>query len=399
MNSVNPFPSLLDQQVSVLEGTPKGGDSSRRAKKHRTIYVPLGDNPVDFFLRSREMARLEWGGALGASYIHDIARNYRLGRLMQMAGVEVQDTPPFLMDHMAITDIRSAAKAYFEQVGFAEEEHTTLGLYHPQLAEIEQTVDGLDWRDPNSAQVLANHLQNLFPDTPSHHEYGGDGDARDRYWKYMAQKKLTQTQKDILATLGGAGAYYASLNEKNIWCPMVVKTPPLIQRLRSLLSPGHRMNPRTRLTGLRVRRPSRLLQDGRAFLKAQRGGSLLIDNSGSMSIPQYQLVEFLAQNPASTIASYNSNGQVGALCILAKNGKLSKQIHSSGSGNGVDGPALDWLSRQTKPRLWVSDGAVTGMGDVCGANLALECAAIMIRHQISRVNDLGDAARWFSRKR
>jgi len=34
-----------------------------------------------------------------------------------------------------------------------------------------------------------------------------------------------------------------------------------------------------------------------------------------------------------------------------------------GSGNVVDGPALAWLARQPRPRIWFCDGAVTGIGD------------------------------------
>lgn len=34
-----------------------------------------------------------------------------------------------------------------------------------------------------------------------------------------------------------------------------------------------------------------------------------------------------------------------------------------GSGNIVDGPALEWLNKQPGPRVWVCDGGVTGCND------------------------------------
>ena len=53
----------------------------------------------------------------------------------------------------------------------------------------------------------------------------------------------------------------------------------------------------------------------------------------------------------------------------------------------MDLPALEWLSRQAEPRLWVSDGGVTGVGDEGCARLRERCFAIARRGRITRVDD------------
>ena len=58
------------------------------------------------------------------------------------------------------------------------------------------------------------------------------------------------------------------------------------------------------------------------------------------------------------------------------------------SGNVVDGPALHWLSQQKSPRVWVSDGEVTGVNDRTGANLSLDVKILTNRARIRRVPTL-----------
>ena len=148
------------------------------------------------------------------------------------------------------------------------------------------------------------------------------------------------------------------------------------------------------------------------------GGTLLIDVSGSMGWSHAQTLALIEATPAMTIAVYSSNGRLdkpggidqhrmlrwsqanphaghddmmrfmrdnqvsgGLLTIIAQHGKLvgpNYKLHGNhtddecaghGGGNEVDGPALSWLARQSQPRVWFSDGQVTGAGEVGSSQL------------------------------
>lgn len=117
--------------------------------------------------------------------------------------------------------------------------------------------------------------------------------------------------------------------------------------------------------GANPRYPHRLLTDGKVFSRKKKssGGSVLIDDSGSMSWTTEQLVEILEEAPAVNIAAYSGHSGRGELVILAENGRYAdmglNENHPSGGDNLVDLPALEWLASQPKPRLWVSDTMIT----------------------------------------
>jgi len=186
------------------------------------------------------------------------------------------------------------------------------------------------------------------------------------------------------------------------WGPMNILAPPLIHSCRNL--PGM---PKRKLvcgyTGA-FRFPSRALlpaADGRAFmLRRPRGahrGTLLIDCSGSMSkqVTHDRLMAVLACSPSTTIGLYAGGlaNRSGSLLIAAQNGMYaSREVVDNWphSGNVVDGPALQWLSRQKTPRVWVSDGGVTGLNDRDAINLQIEADTIVATGHIRRVPTLDD---------
>jgi hypothetical protein len=186
------------------------------------------------------------------------------------------------------------------------------------------------------------------------------------------------------------------------WGPMEILAPPLTLRCRNI--PG--MKKRKLACGYTgaFRFPSRALlpaADGRAFThwqsRSARHGTLLIDCSGSMSerVTHDRLMAVLARTPITTIGLYagRPGDQSGSLLIAARNG-----LHSASdvidnwthTGNVVDGPALEWLARQRTPRVWVSDGEVTGLDDRAGANLQVEVDKLTITARIRRVETLDD---------
>lgn len=151
--------------------------------------------------------------------------------------------------------------------------------------------------------------------------------------------------------------------------------------------------------------PYRLPVDGRIFVRKKRiiGGTVLVDGSGSMSLGAEQLEGILAAAPAATIAIYCGRGKKGTLTIVASRGRviskegLARARH--GSGNVVDGPALRWLAQQSEPRVWVSDGAVTGVNDRPTIDLWAEATLICRNHRITRVEKADAVTRFLKTSR
>jgi hypothetical protein len=137
--------------------------------------------------------------------------------------------------------------------------------------------------------------------------------------------------------------------------------------------------------------PYRLILDGRIFCRKQRvkGGTVLIDNSGSMSFSSDHLERIVEAAPGAVVACYSGNSSTGELTIVAERGRMASKLDLAGvpnpGGNVVDGPALRWLAAMPGPRVWVSDGFVTGVGDRAAINLYDESRAICRQASIKRV--------------
>ena len=146
----------------------------------------------------------------------------------------------------------------------------------------------------------------------------------------------------------------------------------------------------------------RLLIDGKIFRHTRRGkgGSVLIDASGSMQLDNEAIQKILNAAPGCVVAVYSGNTHDGVLRVLAQDGRqVDKQFIGApaGGSNVVDGPALQWLSKQAKPRIWVSDGQVTGVHDRMSAINTLECVGLTRRHQIAQEKDMGKAVKLLAR--
>jgi hypothetical protein len=135
----------------------------------------------------------------------------------------------------------------------------------------------------------------------------------------------------------------------------------------------------------------RLPIDGRIFSRSrsQKGGTVLIDGSGSMSFSPAELERIVTTAPAATVAVYSGHGRQGTLTVVARKGRMATadgiQTSRCGSGNIVDGPALEWLAQQPAPRMWVSDGWVTGCHDQTSIDLSADVLRICTHADITRV--------------
>lgn len=149
-----------------------------------------------------------------------------------------------------------------------------------------------------------------------------------------------------------------------IWVPMDIARPELTRENRCRV----RRRGGASTTGLFPRHLSRWYVD-RAILETvgtNRGGTLLLDVSGSMSWARDRTLKMIEKFPALTIAAYSSHASGvsrGVLTILARSGRLVSENDAweslHGGENVCDGAALSWLAKQPGPRVWFSDGAVT----------------------------------------
>lgn len=96
------------------------------------------------------------------------------------------------------------------------------------------------------------------------------------------------------------------------------------------------------------------------------GGTYLIDASGSMQLSTERLGELCRSSPAATVAYYSgwgspdASGCYGELVIYAENGRRATSVDHRYCGNEVDLYAIEWLLRQTAPRVYVGDGEFCG---------------------------------------
>jgi len=178
-------------------------------------------------------------------------------------------------------------------------------------------------------------------------------------------------------------------------------------RLRTVVAPlvhpapparfGHRGKARAASEGTLPRHFHRWAVDRAIFRRSSpaRGGTVLVDTSGSMSLDAAGIDEILsASSGAAQVAIYSGSEAEGELRIVARDGRRadSKDLVPFGRGNIVDEPALAWLARQVGPLVWISDGGVTGIGDKPSAALARRCQEIVERHRIRRVRTVQEAA-------
>ena len=179
---------------------------------------------------------------------------------------------------------------------------------------------------------------------------------------------------------------------------MTIEEPP-----RTVLARVTRLRRTRRATdaGAVIRRIDRVLTDGRIFAATKRvpGGTVLIDASGSMHWSREGLLAVVAAAPAATVAIYSGHEARGVLRVVITQGRIVRPElirRPAGHGNIIDGPALQWLAKQAEPRIWISDGQVTGVDDVQTPALCAEALALQLRARITRLDDLDAATRFFT---
>ena len=122
---------------------------------------------------------------------------------------------------------------------------------------------------------------------------------------------------------------------------------------------------------------------------------MLVDTSGSMSLDSDDIRRILRRAPMETlVAIYSGASDRGELRIVARGGRHADSEHLApfGRGNIVDLPALKWLGQQPGPRIWISDGGVTGVGDTGSSKIKRSCGEVCSSRRIQRVKTVEEAA-------
>ncbi len=138
--------------------------------------------------------------------------------------------------------------------------------------------------------------------------------------------------------------------------------------------------------------------DQRVFHRTKRlpGGSILIDASSSMGLTVHDLDAMIEAAPAAIIAIYAGidGCDGGEIRIVAQDGKRAEaeSLSLGFGGNGIDGPALEWLGEQSYPRVWISDGGVTSVSHGWGNKSNKAAADLCIRHDITLTPNAKKAA-------
>lgn len=200
----------------------------------------------------------------------------------------------------------------------------------------------------------------------------------------------------------------ASVFSIGVFADLVEKPLRRSRRIDGAL--GRRRRPTA--TGRHPRHITRLLTDPerRVFdhRRPARGGVILIDQSGSMNLPEEDILGLLRAAPGCTIIGYShapGTVDVPNIWTIAQGGHVAERIPNGNGGNGVDGPALRFAARHRRPGepfIWVCDGGVTDHKDEVHRNLHVECARLIAElgvHQVAWVDDARTALEAVARGR
>lgn len=408
------------------------GETNKRTLRMR---VPQGPAPEDYLVRLHEMEHAKRSivrrpadcsqaymfieeGRINAITEEDFPEQKPLIREFEDNAVMNTETSPYAQDRdraLMSLAVRGRHLPKFEDPDLTKR----FAKFAREVAKYQNT-----WRNRDTRPIasFARDFDALFP-VPPPPEGGGKGkgkgdnpecptlpetsdgapEASKGSPKGSKFDGLSDIWGDALSAGKGGDPEWRSKNPDSRWAPMTIQRPPLV-RPSNQAKVGRVRTWRRMDEGSVLIAPWRTLTDGFVFrsrLKAKgKGGSLLLDASGSMGLTYKMIEKFLEAAPLADIAMYWGTGGKGYLRILAGKGKMAtkEQFQKEGGYNEVDGPAMDWLISRPEPRIWVSDGGITGMGD--GA-LTIRDSEEFIRkirdNHVVQIQRLPDAAIWFQK--
>lgn len=388
------------------------------------IHCPLQHSDYAVFQRAHELAHVRWtppdAACVHAGVSHvalQVVEDMRMHAKLSAAGVDVSHggVPPELLSKIRLgvlsrgdailCGVGSYGTGDFEPLvslagGHAEVVREVSRFVHAKLAETD--FDSFDATVDVARELTAMlGLEASAPDDKFAAELLYDGplggrDVDDEDAGHDGEGVEHETHPTSVGPGPDAKPFAG-----RAWGRMTIDEPN-----RPLPSTSRRSCHQARDYGTYLRNPHRMPVDGRVFStkKTARAVSLLIDASGSMSLSDQNLVTILRAVPAAVVACYSGDRDKGVLRVLAKDGRRvtgDLVTRPSGCCNVIDGPALDWLAAQPAPRFWLSDGGVTGIGDVGGSWNTEYAKNVCDRARITRhgkIKDLLAAVRIAARR-
>jgi len=437
-HKVRPFPEIIDEtDWEVREGRyPSFIKRSEVAERPHIMQVPLGETPIDRKIRLHEQAHVAWTPpiredderlwSLGEIDTLNATEDARIIELMNRTNPEwrklnekevglltpqMQKKKEVPKGKLAPKDMNlvEAARLIASTRGYAE------GHIFDQIAassdlawvtsEVEKMHDAYIASNPeptfDDAIGYAEELEQYFYRKQEQIEeenaalaesgmerWGGDSTKEGKpvftpptieKGKYKPSEARDGFGKKPKRTRYGEAR----------WGQLTIVQQPLVDKLAA--REARRVRPSD--MGAVPRYMHRLLTDQRVFGRRRKKkafeGTVLIDCSGSMHLTADMVDEILRRWPAVTVATYAGMGETGQMWIIAKKGKRASKdrIKPPGGGNVVDGPCLDWLAKQRMPRVWISDGGVTGIGDGAHIDFVKDAAVKMKRGNIKRLGN------------
>jgi hypothetical protein len=374
----------------------------------REMSSPVGVSERNRVTQLRELGYAKWSpevrtvGGINRSILYAVERA-RIDGLLRISGFRIRtrmhndkdlefaikygdifQAASMLVSTCQIPDYKSAQKFFVENYGKEMKDQILACIPHisHRSDSYYPYYEYLTWE---SAVEGARRIQDLLRD----------------FSKNMKNMKdqpppAVHPQQPSDEEIAGSVIRRVSDSARNIyWSRMKITEPPRPIDTRVMLK--HRKTIKSEIGAVPIA-IHRATIDGRVFRAKRRlpaSGSVLIDQSGSMELNKKDIENVMEHLPGVVIGSYCSEAGRGELRILAKGGKRvsGEGLIIPGTGNGCDGPALEWLSHQPAPRFWVSDGQITAYSDkecyTCegkpGPRLVQEVIDTQVRGRILRV--------------
>lgn len=390
---------------TVLAGSPHRGEAFTDLL-HRRMQVPTGDDETSRCVRAHEMMHAKvsptsiWipddvGDLDSATAV--AAEEFRINMLIKSVGFAVDrhladgsekrtgERLATNADWNAIVLMTAAVAGTRSARPFIGGVRTSRPDWVPAIRDLQSRLQRL-WR-----QATRNGLEHVSSTRP-----WGDATAG---WQFTLQVAavLQQSLIDARDVPSGDELRQRARGTHRSFAPLVEMPLSMSRRIDGGL--GHRSRPSA--TGRHLRYADRLLSDPdrRVFAARRRtlGGTVLIDQSGSMRLTDADLRRIMSAAPGCTVIGYSHQARSRDrpnIWVLARRGHVAENIPRGNGGNGVDGPALRFAAarcRNGDPLVWVCDGFVTDDHDTFSTHLAEECARLVIAHRVHQVPDV-DAA-------
>lgn len=232
------------------------------------------------------------------------------------------------------------------------------------------------WPTLQDAVRTAQFLQRIFDklEDPTEEESGeesgdgevgyedGNGNPVDEDGNPISETPLSSEPEGGTKTRTGKGVRSENFGQgQGEWAEMTIEYAPMPVSLPGYLRRTHKQNDQ----GGAVNQVFRWKMDRKIYRHTKKipGGTVLVDDSGSMNLPYETLYAIVENAPGATVALYSGSGYHGTLKIVAEKGRICvpEDCTTEDGGNQIDGPALEWLNSMEGPRIWISDGQVVGV--------------------------------------